>query len=83
MVRRPTAGVLSALEELLEGTGYEGFHRVSTRVSDGSKVYAERNLVILSRFEIMESDQYRNDYAPASLYREVTASGRKMHRPTR
>lgn len=66
---------LSALEELLEGTGYEGFHRVSTRVSDGSKVYAERNLVILSRFEIMESDQYRNDYAPAPLYREVTASG--------
>jgi exonuclease III len=62
---------LIALERLLEGTPYAGYQRVSTKT--GSQVYDERNLVILSRFEITEHHQYKNDYALAPHYQKVTA----------
>lgn len=65
---------LSALDELLEGTPYADFERVATTIQDGSKPYAERNLVILSRFRVASSGQYRHEYAPAPLYRMVTAA---------
>ena len=64
---------LLALEKLLAGTPYAGFNRVSTMTEDGSQVYDERNLVILSRFEILEYHQYRHDFAKPPLYRKVTA----------
>lgn len=65
---------LPALERLLEDTPYADFERATTRVQDGDRPYAERNLVVLSRFPITLQEQYRNDLAPAPLYGLVTAS---------
>ncbi len=45
---------LLALERLVEGTPYVEYHTVSTMTADGTQVYDERNLVILSRYEIVE-----------------------------
>ncbi len=64
---------LLALERLLEGTTYAEYHMVSTMTADGIQVYDERNLIILSRYEITEHHQYKNDYAPAPRYQKVTA----------
>ena len=64
---------LLALERLIEGTPYAEYHMVSTMTADGIQVYDERNLVILSRYEIAEHHQYKNDYAPAPRYQKVTA----------
>ncbi|MGB9940930.1 endonuclease/exonuclease/phosphatase family protein [Methanosarcina sp.] len=64
---------LLALDALLQETRYAGFHRVSTMAEDGSGVYNERNLVILSRHEILESHQYKHHFAPAPFYKIVTA----------
>ena len=60
---------LLALDKLLAGTEYAGFNRVSTMT--GNQVYDERNLVILSRFEILESKQHKPEGEPA--YRRITA----------
>lgn len=60
---------LLALDKLLAGTEYAGFNRVSTMT--GNQVYDERNLVILSRFEILESKQHKPEGEP--LYRRITA----------
>ena len=64
---------LLALEKLLADTPYAAYQKVSTMTEDGSQVYDERNLVILSRFGILEHHQYKHDFAPAPLYRKVTA----------
>jgi endonuclease/exonuclease/phosphatase family metal-dependent hydrolase len=64
---------LLALEKLLEDTPYAAYHKVSTMTADGTQVYDERNLVILSRHEILEHRQYKHDYAPAPRYQKVTA----------
>ena len=63
---------LHALDELIQGTPYEGFHRAHTRTTRG-EAYDERNLVVLSRFPITHREQLRNDLLPAPLYRKVTA----------
>lgn len=63
---------LLALEKLIEGTQYAGYGKVSTKKKDGSEVYDERNLVILSRYEILESQQYKHKYALAPHYRIMT-----------
>jgi endonuclease/exonuclease/phosphatase family metal-dependent hydrolase len=60
---------LLALDKLLAGTPYAGFNRASTLT--GGQVYDERNLVILSRFEILESRQHKPDNQPS--YRRITA----------
>jgi endonuclease/exonuclease/phosphatase family metal-dependent hydrolase len=64
---------LLALAKLLGNTPYAEYHQVSTMTEDGAQVYDERNLVILSRFEILEHHQYKHDFAPAPSYRKVTA----------
>lgn len=64
---------LLALERLLADTPYAGYQQVSTKTEDGRRVYNERNLVILSRFEITEYHQYKHDFAPAPRYQKVTA----------
>lgn len=64
---------LLALEALLKDTQYASFNRVSTVDEGGSQVYDERNLVILSRCEILEHHQYKHNFASAPLYRIVTA----------
>ncbi|MCA1991412.1 MAG: endonuclease/exonuclease/phosphatase family protein [Coleofasciculus sp. S288] len=65
---------LLALKKLLEGTPYANYHLVSTMTADGNQVFDERNLVILSRFEIIKHEQFKHKYAPAPLYQLVTAS---------
>lgn len=60
---------LLALDKLLAGTQYAGFNRVMT--TTGNQVFDERNLVILSRFEILESKQHKPEGEPA--YRRITA----------
>ena len=60
-----------ALKELLQNTGYSNFHIGCTKTS-GNEVYDERNLVVVSRFEILETVQLRNDRIPAPQYNIVT-----------
>ena len=46
--------------------------------ADGSQVYDERNLVMLSRYEIVEHYQYKHDHAPAPWYQKVTAEPQEV-----
>jgi endonuclease/exonuclease/phosphatase family metal-dependent hydrolase len=62
---------LLALQKLLASTPYSAYHMVSTMTADGNQVYDERNLIILSRLEIVERRQQKPDDAP--LYRMITA----------
>lgn len=64
---------LLALAKLLANTPYAEYHQVSTITEDGTQVYDERNLVVLSRFQISEHHQYKHDFAPAPCYQKVTA----------
>jgi len=64
---------LLALDELLQNTPYANYHRVST-MTQANEVFDERNLVILSRFQIVEHHQYKHDFAPAPRYQKVTAT---------
>jgi predicted extracellular nuclease len=64
---------LSALDEVLRGTAYERYERVTTRTTAGVP-YDVRNLVILSAFPIVTSAQYRNDHIETLQYRSVTAT---------
>lgn len=63
---------LLALDALFEGTPYAGFARAHTRTAR-NEAYDKRNLVIVSRFPIEETAQYRNTLVPEPLYRPVTA----------
>lgn len=63
---------LTALTELLQGTGYEGYHRATTLTS-ANQPYDVRNLVVLSRFPIVHRQQIKHDLTPQPLYRKVTA----------
>lgn len=62
---------LLALNNLLENTPYSEYGQVSTMTADGAQVYDERNLVILSRFEIAEHRQYRHDIIQPPYYQKV------------
>jgi endonuclease/exonuclease/phosphatase family metal-dependent hydrolase len=65
---------LSALRKLLECTPYEGYRRVSTLADDKKNMRENHNnLVILSRYDIVEHHQYLHDYAPSPKYQKVTA----------
>jgi endonuclease/exonuclease/phosphatase family metal-dependent hydrolase len=64
---------LLALDELLKDTPYETYFRVST-LTTNNEVFDERNLVILSRFEIAEHRQIKHELAPAPRYQKVTSS---------
>lgn len=63
--------VLSALDEVLSGTNFENYNRVFTKTNNTP--YNERNLVILSRFPIVHSAQYRNTHIDKLQYKKVTA----------
>ncbi len=63
---------LLALQTLIAGTPYAGFHLEHTRTTLG-EAYDKRNLVILSRFPIAELQQYRNTLIKAPRYERVTA----------
>ena len=62
-----------ALKQVLEGTPYEQFHVKSTLMSAGVP-FDVRNLVIVSRYPIIHSDQYVNKFIPAPQYGTSTAT---------
>ncbi|MEX2454024.1 MAG: endonuclease/exonuclease/phosphatase family protein [Rhodospirillaceae bacterium] len=64
---------LAALDALLEGTSYAGFHRAATATHGRPTPMDVHNLVILSRRPIGESRQFWNDLVPAPRTRMVTA----------
>jgi len=63
---------LIALLELLRGTTYENYHLSTTKTENPDKVYDKRNLVTISKFPILESNQFKNDFIPAPFYKSVT-----------
>jgi len=63
---------LLALDKLLQGTACAGYHRAHT-VTAENQPYDERNLVILSRFPIIDKQQIRNSLSEKPLYRPITA----------
>jgi len=64
---------LDAMNRLLECTPYEGYKRVSTVEANSGHVFEHHNLVILSRYDIVEHHQYMHEYAPSPRYQKVTA----------
>lgn len=65
---------LHALDAVLEGTAYRTFHRVATRSPSGRGVRDRHNLVILSRFPIIGSDEVWNHLVDPPLYRCRTSN---------
>jgi endonuclease/exonuclease/phosphatase family metal-dependent hydrolase len=80
MIERTKADILllqevnsiDALNELRQGTHYTDHHITHTTTDQGLP-YTERNLVVLSRFPISETNQYKNDKVSAPEWKKVTA----------
>ena len=68
-----TPRVLHALDRLVEGTPYAGYHRACSQLADGSGPLDVHNVVILSRLPILWSRQYWHDLVPPPDYAPVTA----------
>ncbi|MDJ0942371.1 MAG: endonuclease/exonuclease/phosphatase family protein [Kiloniellales bacterium] len=64
---------LRALDRLLEGTAYAGFHRACSLRRESGEPADKHNLVILSRWPILASRQLHHDLVPPVSYRPVTA----------
>ncbi len=64
---------LRALDRLLEGTAYAGFHRAGSLRRDSGAPADKHNLVVLSRWPIVASRQLHHDLVPPASYRPVTA----------
>lgn len=67
---------LHALNRLLEGTKYDGWNLACTKTSK-NEAYDKRNLVIVSRYDILESGQVRNTLVDDIQYRRITAIPRE------
>ncbi len=66
---------LRALDAVLEGTRYANYQRRFTHTSAGTDVpYDRRNLVVLSKYQIIEAAQYKNARLGKLEYRRATAS---------
>lgn len=63
---------LSALDSMLADTQYADFNRAVTQTSTG-QLYDQRNLVILSRFPISQTQIIRDSDGPQPSYQMVTA----------
>lgn len=65
---------LAALEALLADTGYEAYARLTTETTSG-QFYRERNLVILSRFPLVDHPRQiiRDSSGPRPAYQVATA----------
>lgn len=63
---------LAALETLLQQTPYAGYVVVHTQTAN-HEAYDERNLVVVSRFPVLEMRQIKHQLTPKPLYRPVTA----------
>ena len=64
---------LLALDGLLDGTAYEGYHRAATTGPDGRGVADVHNLVVLSRWPIRAAAEHRHDLVDPPAYRSATA----------
>jgi endonuclease/exonuclease/phosphatase family metal-dependent hydrolase len=64
---------LDAMNRLLECTPYESYKRINTIDPDTKEPFEHHNLVILSRYDIVDHDQYLHEYAPSPRYKKVTA----------
>ena len=67
---------LWALQNLIEGTIYQGYNMATTETT-ADEAYDKRNLVILSQYPILETRQVRNEYVDDLMYRRITASPRE------
>jgi endonuclease/exonuclease/phosphatase family metal-dependent hydrolase len=63
---------LAALETLLQQTPYAGYVVAHTQTTN-HEPYDERNLVVVSRFPVIETRQIKHQLTPKPLYRPVTA----------
>jgi endonuclease/exonuclease/phosphatase family metal-dependent hydrolase len=63
---------LSALKTLVIDTQYANYHLVHTVTSD-AQAYDKRNLVILSRWPIQQSQQFKHNHLDKLEYRKATA----------
>lgn len=63
---------LSALQRLISDTQYASYHIVHTVTSD-EQAYDKRNLVILSRWPITKSEQFKHHHLDKLQYRKATA----------
>jgi endonuclease/exonuclease/phosphatase family metal-dependent hydrolase len=63
---------LLALNKLLRTTEYADYDIISTKTTN-NEVYDVRNLVIISKFEILEHNQYRHDFTSKPAYKKVTS----------
>jgi endonuclease/exonuclease/phosphatase family metal-dependent hydrolase len=66
--------ILAALDSLLAGTRYEDYQRLTTTTTSG-ELYQERNLVILSRFPLVQHPRtiIRDSSGPRPAYQVATA----------
>lgn len=64
---------ITALTDLIQGTHYQNHNIAHTKKDDGTP-YAKRNLVILSKFNISQTKQYKNDLTDKPQWRRITAS---------
>lgn len=76
--QRPAGGgprELRALDRLVDGTPYAGFHRIASSNPAGAQrgVADKHNLVILSRHPLSDWREIRHDLVAAPTYRQVTA----------
>ena len=63
---------LDNLDELLRGTMYEEFTLVSTVTDDGD-VFEDKNLVTLTRHDVLDAQQIKHDFVPQPNYLPVTS----------
>jgi endonuclease/exonuclease/phosphatase family metal-dependent hydrolase len=63
---------LGALQALIRTTPYADYNLTHIK-TDAGEPYGRRNLVILSRFTIIQTNQYLHDFTPAPAYKPVTA----------
>src|SRR5437764_8892238 len=66
------ARTLAALDSLIAGTEYAAFHRATT-LTMGGTLFDVRNLVTLSRFPIVATQQVRDSDGPRPSYQMATA----------
>ncbi|WP_142847344.1 endonuclease/exonuclease/phosphatase family protein [Telmatospirillum sp. J64-1] len=65
---------LAALDALVEGTEYAGYHRVCMESSSGGKPADRHNLVLMSRFPIESHTQVWHDLVDRPRHCSVTSS---------
>jgi endonuclease/exonuclease/phosphatase family metal-dependent hydrolase len=63
----------SALDKLIQGTQYESFNRISTANNTGANHGQSQNVVILSRWEIIDHEFVLNKFVQPPSYQMLTA----------